>query len=244
MSQVKDMLELLKRRMKGKGVTYQDLGVRLGVAESTIKRWFSTGSFDVSRLDQIAEIIEMDISELFTFSRKKDLQSYFNDEQELELSLRDDLLTVLYLSLSGKNFPEILNDFEITEQDLTKLLLKLDRLKLIELHPGQKIIPLVRSNTRWLPNGPLSQKYGSFIRQDYMNSDFSGQYEKFWLLSGKISQSSLKVFSRKFDLIVSELHDYMELDQDLSDSETEFLTFFSSYRPWKFPISGIPKRKR
>ncbi len=244
LSQVKDLISKLKSYLKSKGVTYLDVAERLGVAESTVKRWFATGSFDIERLDDFANMLNIDIGDLLSSSKKRIMQKCFTEEQELELSCNEGLFSVLYLALTGLSYHSMLENFELSGAKLRSFLLRLDHLGLIELHPDDRIVALVKTNTRWLPYGPLSQKYGKQLRQDFMTTEFADPREVFWLISGKASDATMQVFGRKFEVLLNELQELMDFDQDLPDSEAPFTTLFSAHRPWKMPIAQLKRKKK
>ncbi len=242
MSQVQGLIEQLKRQLRLKGLTYHDVAKRLDVAESTVKRWFASCSFDIERLDDFAEILGVDVSDLFVSSRKRILLRNFTEAQELELAHNEELFSILYLALGGMTSKKILEQFDLTATKLRGCLLTLDRLGLIELHPDDRIVLLIKPNTRWIPNGPLNVKYGSKLRQDFMTTEFSRNQEFYWLVSGKASKATLQVFGKKLEVLLAELQDLMDLDQDLPDSQAPFVTFFAAHRPWKLPIVQLKKR--
>ena len=71
MSQVNELIQHLKRKLRGAGLTYKDLADRIGVSESTLKRWFSQGSFAVERLDDICRALAIDLADVLPGRRGK-----------------------------------------------------------------------------------------------------------------------------------------------------------------------------
>lgn len=58
---------------------------------------------------------------------------------------------------------QIKRKYTFSESRLTSLLLKLDRVGLIELNAENKIKLLQKGEPQWILNGPLSQKYRSVM---------------------------------------------------------------------------------
>jgi hypothetical protein len=137
--------------------------------------------------------------------------------------------------ISGKSVEDILKQYDTGLPRLRTLLIRLDQLGLIELHPDDKIVPLVSRSVRWLVDGPLNEKYGQEIRHDFTDSTFAAQDEKFWLISGELSQASRQIFSRKLDLLMNEFQELIELDKHNAE-DSRNITFFAAHRPWFLPL--------
>jgi len=240
MSQVNQLIFYLKKAIRAQGISYKDLAIKLDVSESTLKRWFSKNTFSIDRLDEICEALALDLSDIIPARKSKHRVSCLTEDQEWELEADDSLFAVFYLALGRASKETILENYDITEPRLRSLLIRLDHLELIELHPQDRIVPLVNQDIRWIPSGPLDQKYGKQIRQDFMETTFQGELEEFWLVSGKMSKASLQVFSRKLNRLLDEFHDLIELDTDHKDKIK--LTFFAAHRPWELPMLKDKKK--
>ena len=65
MSTTLDLIAHLKTELKTAGITYAVVAERLGMAESSVKRMFSTGgNMPLSRIDDICRIINLDFADL------------------------------------------------------------------------------------------------------------------------------------------------------------------------------------
>ena len=64
MSTTADLITVLKRELKTAGITYAQLAVALGMAESSIKRMLSQGDMPLSRIDAICQVLRTDFAEL------------------------------------------------------------------------------------------------------------------------------------------------------------------------------------
>ena len=236
MSQVGEILELLKGQIRQKGLTYKDLSTQLGVSESTLKRWFSQRSFNIDRLDDLCQALKVDLSELLRDTDRQHQVLYLNEVQELELAADQNLFMVFYLATEGRTRDQIARKMKLSEIAARGLLIRLDQIGLIELHANDRIIPMVNRSVRWLARGPLNQKYGQLIRHDFMNSEFEGKFEKLWLESGFVSPASLEVFSRKFDQLLADFRELIRLDEKSNVADKINLTFVAAHRPWVIPV--------
>lgn len=78
-------------------------------------------------------------------------------EQEEELVADVRLLLVALLVRNRWGFEDIVREYAISETECVRLLARLDRLRLIELQPGNRVRLLVARNFRWIPGGPIER---------------------------------------------------------------------------------------
>ena len=64
MSTSADLVTTLKRELKAAQMTYADLALALGMAESSVKRMLAKGDMPLSRIDAICRALKLDFSEL------------------------------------------------------------------------------------------------------------------------------------------------------------------------------------
>ena len=64
MSQTVLLLEVLKRALRERGLTYARIAKGLGISESSVKRTFSKGSMSLVRLEELCELAEWEITDL------------------------------------------------------------------------------------------------------------------------------------------------------------------------------------
>src|SRR5690606_14135547 len=111
---------------------------------------------------------------------------------------------------------KIRKNFVITELQIQKALLELDKLNLIRLETNDRYKVLVNQSIYWALDGPITEKYGKETRTDFMDSSFLGPCEKVWLVSGSLSQSSLGYMGKKLDLIAKEFRELIDYDRNLT----------------------------
>lgn len=64
MNTTHEVVVVLKSELKAAGITYKDLARRIGLAESSVKRLFSSGDLSLSRIDDVLRVLKMDFAEL------------------------------------------------------------------------------------------------------------------------------------------------------------------------------------
>ena len=149
MAYTEGLVNALKRLLKGAGMTYADVAVHLSVSESTVKRWFADRNFSLQRVDAICELLGVEWHDVIQQSQRDSvLITELSLEQEQALVEDVRLLLVGYLLLQRWSADQILARYDVGEHELTRLLARLDRLRIIELQPGNRVRTLVAPNFR------------------------------------------------------------------------------------------------
>jgi len=156
MAQTRELIKTLKTALKAQGKTYADVAVELGLTEASVKRLFSQQSFSLSRLDQVCHLLEMEITDLVQLMNEQQQRlQQLTVEQEKEITVNVTLTLVAVCVLNRWTMTEILSYYNISETECVRHLARLDRLKVIELLPKNRIKLLVASNFSWRENGPI-----------------------------------------------------------------------------------------
>ena len=165
MSQIKQVIQRLKQLLKEQGMTYKSLSEQLQLSEASIKRCFSQQNFTLERLEQVCEALGLTLSDVFIqVAQTQPRVSQLSKGQERELLEDPRLLLAAVCVRDGWQFNEITDYYDISEPEAVRLMVKLDRLKLIEFLPGNRYRLLIAQDFRWIPGGPLEQ----FMEQEVM----------------------------------------------------------------------------
>src|SRR5688572_17652218 len=160
MAQRAALLRALKDTLKARGVTYAQLAKRLRLSEASVKRIFARETFTLERLDAVCGALGIEISDLARIVEQEGATpARLTWEQEKELVADDRLLLVAVHALNHWSFDEIVAGYALTKAECTRLLLRLDRLGILDLLPNNRIRVKVARNFAWLPDGPIQQYF-------------------------------------------------------------------------------------
>jgi DNA-binding Xre family transcriptional regulator len=138
-SQITTLCDTLKQLLKARNITYKDLAQALDLSEANIKRIFSSQSFTLERLEQICGLLELSLSDLFLLNTQKEHRlMQLTQEQEEELIADKKLLLVAVCARDGWSFNDMITHYQISEHECIRLLARLDKLKMLQLLPGNK----------------------------------------------------------------------------------------------------------
>ncbi len=174
MSNLKSLKDFIKFKLKERQMTYKDLAKALNVSEVTVKRWLSSADISLRTLEQIGQILEFDLFGLLKSDfAKRSNYKYYTESQEQFLASHP-LAFFIFIKLAF-NFKvaEILAMAQISEAILLKQIKLLEKARLLERWPGDKIKFKLKGIFRAQSDGPLMKKYHPLIASGLMKH-FSG----------------------------------------------------------------------
>lgn len=211
MTELQQLLATVKTELKARGLTYRDVAVVLKVSEASVKRLFSTGNFSLDRLVEICDLLDMTVLELAqAASTKTPRLSRLDKKQEAELVSDLKLLLVATCTLNHWKLNEIVERYQFDEAECLRYLLHLDRMRLIDLLPGNRIRINVTRDFDWLPNGPIAHFFASRGRDDFLSCPFDADEETIFFVHGMLTPEARRQFIaqlRKLRTQFAFLHD-------------------------------------
>ena len=234
MSQTQVLVSALKRALKNHGVRYQDVARDLQLSMATVKRMFAESSFTLDRLDQVCRLLSMDIADLVKMAEAHSRKlTELSEQQERELVADPRLLLIAYLVTNGYSFADIVEHYHYSEPELIRELAKLDRLKIIELLPKNRIKLLIAPNFSWRKSGPIQLFFTERLRDEFLHSDFNRPGEVWMVLSGMLSQTSARKLADYARRLEREFKDLNETDMHLSLEQRQQVSMIIAMRPWR-----------
>lgn len=244
MSQISQVSNTLKQLLRQHQITYKHIAQELEMSEANIKRIFSTQSFTLERLEQICEILQMTLSDLFALTQNQVQQiSQLTVEQEQEILGDPKLLLVAVCVRDAWKFDEIIDYYAIDKHQCIQLLARLDKLKIIELLPNNLFRSLIAQDFRWIPGGPLEK----FMEQEVMVKFMAPKQNEQWLfrfyLRGRYSDSSIEIIQRKLNQLTKEAAVMNQEDAELPLNKRQHVGLLMAMRPWEPSLFEKMRRK-
>ena len=228
------LVEVLKRELKARGITYASLAPLLQLSEASVKRMFSRRDFTLKRLDEICRHAQIEFSELArAVVRDEILISHLTPEQEKEIVADRKLFLVAVCALNHVTFDQIVETYEITSAECVQLLSRLDRLKFIELLPGNRIKLLISRTFAWLPDGPIQRFFNNQAHNEFFRSRFNRPDEFMLVVNGMLSKNSSADVVNRLKRITREFSDLHNDDSRLPLAERSAMTLLVAVRHWQ-----------
>ena len=173
MDQTAKLLDTLKAYLKSRDITYRNLAQRLRLSESSIKRVFSEKTLSLKRLERILQSLDLDFYDLAHMSRRQDGDSAeaLSLEQEESLLQNPRMLIFLHLLIQKWKVEQITKRFDFESHEITNILLELDRLRLIDLHPHNQFKVLISNTQLWNRSSPFMKKYKEMLQNGFLSHD-------------------------------------------------------------------------
>jgi DNA-binding Xre family transcriptional regulator len=237
MAQTLHLINTLKKALKGHGLTYADIAKKIDMSEASIKRMFSEKNFTLKRLEELCQCIDLEISDLLSLMKEDEQNiSQLSEAQEKEIVNDLTLLLVTVCVLNRWTLNDIIAHYKITETEGIQYLAKLDRLKIIELLPKNKIKLLVASNFAWIENGPIQQFFQSKVEKEFFSTRFNKSNERLFVFNGMLAESSNTVFQKKMEKLVKEFNDLNDSDAGLPIKERYGTSVVMAIRQWEYGL--------
>ena len=235
MGQSTALIETLKRALKSRRLTYAEVARRLEMSEANVKRMFASKRFTLDRLEAICQLMQLELSDLFQLyeeSRQRITQLTLEQEQGL---VQDQQLLLVAVSVRNRlSFDDIISHYQISETDCIRCLAKLDRLKLIDLLPENRIKLRIDEDFRWLPNGPIERFFEKQIQGQFLRSSFSGESKQ--RLFGLLGDASTQPLLNKMHALAREFTELHRQDARLPLQKRRNIGFMLALRPWELEV--------
>ncbi len=235
MAQTALLINALKKALKAHGKTYADTAKHLQISEASVKRAFSQNNFTLQRIDKICQMIDIKFTDLLQMMKDSAAAplSGLTLEQEKEIVSDLELLLITIYVLNRWTFEQIVDHSGMTDIQCIQHLAHLDRLKMIELLPKNRIKLLLAPNFQWRENGPIQQFFLQKLQSDFFNSNFDKKQENLIVINGMLAQSSISVFHRKMEHLAKEFNELSSYDAGLPFDRRNGTTVVLAMRPWK-----------
>ena len=235
MSTSADLVTVLKKELKSAQMTYADLALALGMAESSVKRMLSKGDMPLSRIDEICRALKIDFAELA--KRVADMQPLvtgLTEAQEKAVVADKKLLLVAICVLSQWTLEQITASYRLSQAECIKYLAQLDRIGIIDLKPLNRYRLKLAKAFRWRPHGAVMHYFRDNALLDYFSGGFDGDDEGLLLVHGSISRGLAPSFMERMQRVAQDFAQQHQADQKLDAKNREGYTLLLAMRSWEF----------
>lgn len=241
-SQLPLLVSSLKRMLRVRGIGYRDVAASLGVSEPTIKRWFAGKALTVERLEKLCTCADVSLIELVEFAtRDADARlRQLSLAQEQGLAEDHELAFIFVIILRGWSPAELWAEQGLDPASLVTFLARLDKLRLIDLLPGNEVRLLTQRNIEWRKDGPMRTQMAQWLKARYFartcaSSPWSAELVKL----SETSLSRIEDMSREFMRNIRLLG---EVDRATTADQKDWYTVLVAAD--QVDLGGFPQRGR
>ncbi len=243
MSNRRDIIEVLKHNLRSAGLTYADVGKQLNLSEISIKRGFAQGNFKLDRLEMICKLVDLELGDLLRLADEQETKiSSLTVQQEQELVDDTKFLLVAICVQNAWELEEILANYDLTEPECIRYLIRLEAHGLIRLLPGNRVKRLLAQDFHWCIDGPIEKFFEQQVQQEFFSSSFAKRRELKQYLIGMLSSQSIKVLEKELQALQKTFSELQEADSKVSVRFRKNVGLFLAFRPWELStLSALRK---
>lgn len=237
------LIDVVKKTLRHRGLTYLDVAEGLKLSESSVKRMFAQRHLSLNRLEQVCALMNLEIADLLELTRSAEGRiTELSEEQERELVSEPRLLLVGTLALSHWTAGKMLETYRFSETELVGLLARLDRLRIIDLLPGNRIKVRLQRNFNWRKGGPIQRFFEAQVQRQFFESSFLRKGELRVSVHGSISDKSNGLLQERMRKVAEEFDRLVEEDRHLAHEMREGTSLVMAMRPWELNLFGELRR--
>ena len=246
MSESALIVDVLKKLLKSRGMTYRHLAAKLRLSEASVKRVFANETFTLQRLEQVCASLDLSVGELMRMASDAGTSNsqYLTLAQEQALAANPVLLGCFYLLLNGHSSAEIQQRLGLGERELRALYARLDDAKLVESLRGLRARLRVGPVVSWRSDGPVRRLYEHQVKAEFLRSAFLGGDEALHFHSAELSNESATLLFRRLEQLAREFADLAALDRGLPAERKRSVALLMAFRPWVFSMFEGLQRAR
>lgn len=229
------LVTAIKLALRQQGISYRALAKALALSESAIKQMFASGNMSLKRVDAICSVLKLDLTDLIgsiNEAETKIERLSYPFEKELVDDLR--LLLVAYCVVNHWPMAAIVERYKISSTECIQYLAKLDRMKLIELLPGNRIRPLTKHNFKWINNGPIEKFFRTQVQSEFLASHFSGNDSIRVVNSANLTVQARQQLIERIKMIERLFEDISQQEKKRDPLDKQGTTMVLAIRPWEF----------
>ncbi len=237
MAQIQALVQTLKKQLKAHGKTYTDVAHALELSEASVKRLFAEQNFTLQRLDSISQLIGLQISDLVQLMMQEQPELVeLTEEQEKQIVSDPLLLMITANVINCLTYEDIINKYSIKPTDCIQKLAHLDRLKIIELLPNNRIKLLIAPNFSWRPNGPIQRFYQQQLEREFFQCRFDKESEKLIVLNGLLTKTSNLELQKKMQQLANSFNELIKEDIPQPFDKKYGNTAVIALRQWQYSL--------
>ena len=223
----------IKTRLKAQGISYRRLAELIGISEPTVKRDLARGNFSLQRLDLICDALGVSVADLVQPVDHAPMTE-LSERQEQALVTNPRALVVTYLIVNDWKFDEIVSAFQLDENELVSLLLKLDELRIVDFQPPKRMRKLTARNFSWRKDGAVQEYFLRRVIPEFFNARFDSAGDEFRFVGGLLSSSSMLRLQASIRRFADEYEQLAHQDARLPLEERHGWSAILALRLWEY----------
>ncbi len=195
---------------------------------------FAQKKLNLERLERICELAGVEMSELFELAHKSEKRiTELTEAQERELVSDPKVLLVAVLAVNHWTAARIFSTYRVSEPELVRILARLDKMRIVDLLPDNRIKVRLAHHFTWRKAGPIQHFFEERLQQDFFESSFVDSGELRVIVNGSLSQRSFELVHSRIRRVAEEFDSLVSEGRHLGDEERIGAALVMAIRPWE-----------
>ncbi|PRC94064.1 helix-turn-helix domain-containing protein [Solimicrobium silvestre] len=235
MTEITQIVNALKRQLKAQGMTYRDLAKELDMSEAGVKRLFASERFTLERLAQISQLLGFTMAEIMQEASASIMKiNMLTHDQEAQLVKDPKLLLITVCILNHWSIQEIESTYDLSQKEIFKRLMVLDRIGMIELLPANRIRLRVKRDFDWLQKGPIRQFFFKQGINDFLSGNYDQHNETLEFAHAMLTEPAINQFQIELRRLKNKLASLHEECIDAPLSKKRGTGLLVAMKEWEF----------
>lgn len=235
MQKIDELMRALKTILKANGLTYSEIAKSMAVSEASVKRWFSQGGISLQQFTEVMQLAGTEIQDLASVMKaESQLKEYiYSIEQELFFVDHPQCHAFFNALLRFGSVKGIQQKTKISSASANRYLVELERLKLVERLPADRLRFLTPKRVVWRKDGPLRKQFLREAKEEFLDATFTDKLAAFRFVQVSLSNHSASAFLTQLSKGVDEATRTAEIEKSISSNLSEY-GILIAIRPWQF----------
>jgi transcriptional regulator with XRE-family HTH domain len=234
------LIEALKSLFRSHGLRHADIAVSLGLSRTTLKRRLSGQGLTIDLLESLCALVDVTLNELFELAAVNDDKRLKRLTLEQENALHADVrLGFIFTRLrEGWSAGEIQRECRIGEAPLVGFLVRLEKLGLIDLLPGNRVRLHTVRDIDWRKNGPMWHSVDRYLSDIFamMDSDDAEMARRVAVV--KLTQASIGQLDDLFHELQTEIRRLANNDRTAATDSKSWYAVLLGARPFEMDLDS------
>ncbi len=187
-------VEVIKKELKARAISQRQAARELKISLPTLKRWLAGNGLTLENFDRLLDYMDITLADLANMLPQHAMTFEYTIQQEEYLAKNPKIFAVFDRLLLGKTPKKIVAESNVSMSEMHKILSRLDKLRLIDWLPKDKVLLKVKGEPKWRHNGPLSIAFRQSILNQLLHKS---AHKDMFLATYDLSSSDKSLFEEK-----------------------------------------------
>ena len=234
------LVEALKSLFRSHGLRHADIAEALGTSRTTLKRRLAGHGLTIELLESLCALVDVSLGELFELATIDDDKRLKRLTLDQENALHADVrLGFIFTRLrEGWSAQEIQRECRIGEARLVGYLVKLEKLGLIDLLPGNRVRLHTSRDIDWRKHGPMWHSVDKYLADIFTMTDSDDTELSRRVAVVKLTPASIAQLDEMFHHLQTEIRRLAHNDRTAAVDDKLWYAVLMGARPFEMDLDS------